>query len=127
MPSVPHVPAPWSVHSLSGSVPSMLGSHVPLAPPVFAPTTGSQRPMHGTLQHTPSAQEPLAQWRLDTQTSPSAQPAQFGPPQSMSVSPLFWMLSLQLPPQMEQTGPPQSTPVSLPSCTPSKQVHCPAP
>src|SRR5262245_52259022 len=47
-----------AVHSLSGSMPSLMGKHVPFAPPVLTAEQARQRPPHVLLQHTPSTQKP---------------------------------------------------------------------
>jgi hypothetical protein len=54
-----HVAAP--AHSLLGSVPFVMGAHVPLAAPVFAPLHDWQVPEHVVPQQTPSCagQTPL--------------------------------------------------------------------
>jgi hypothetical protein len=57
VPSVPQLVAPWSVHSLSGSVPAAIGPQVPLDPVPFAATLHAwQMPPQGESQHTPSTQ-----------------------------------------------------------------------
>jgi hypothetical protein len=97
--------------------------------------------------HTPAVQTPLRQSFAPAQPLPSAHLGQFGPPQSTSVSPSFWIPSLHVgagatqtpavqtplrqsfPPlqplpsaHLAQWGPPQSTSVSLSFLTPSLHV-----
>jgi hypothetical protein len=62
----PHIKLPTqfgdddrSLHSLSGSVPTMTSAHVPSDTFVFTPMHAWQRPSHATLQQTPSVQMPL--------------------------------------------------------------------
>jgi hypothetical protein len=62
-PSVPHEPTPESVHSLSGSLPAVMGPQVPSAPlPFFTVVQATQVPLHALLQQTPSAQKPVVHW-----------------------------------------------------------------
>src|SRR3954454_8450012 len=97
--------------------------------------------------HTPPAQIPLTQSLPLAHFCPLAHFGQFGPPQSMSVSPSFWIPSEHVGAGSTQTpavhtpvtqsvplphflpsahfgqfGPPQSTSVSCPFWTPSEQV-----
>ena len=46
-------------HSLSGSVPASRGAHVPSAAAVLEATHASHKPLHATLQQTPSTQKVL--------------------------------------------------------------------
>jgi hypothetical protein len=117
----------FAVHVCGGV---QLGPHETLCPqlsvvvPQFLPAHAFVGPQHLPLKQTPLMQSvPVAQFRplahfLDA--------GQFGPPQSWSVSPLFCVPSLQLPPQGAQF-PPQSVPVSPAFCWPSKHRHKPEP
>lgn len=98
MPVVPQVEAAVAGHSLSGSVPVVTLAQVPVVIPVLFEVQAWQVPVQAALQHTPSAQKPLAQSLPARQVSPSAH---FG-----------------------QT-PPQSMPVSVPLLKPFLQPHCP--
>jgi hypothetical protein len=49
-----------AAHSLSGSVPPVIGAQVPLTPPVLLARHAWQAPVHAVSQHTPSTQLPLA-------------------------------------------------------------------
>src|SRR5215471_17790879 len=55
-PSWLHVAGSMASHSLSGSVPALMGAQVPFAPPVFAAEQAKHRPGQPVLQHTPSTQ-----------------------------------------------------------------------
>jgi hypothetical protein len=58
-PSVPHVDWACAEHSLSGSVPAVMGPQVPSAPPPFLAIEHAwQRPVHAVAQQTPSTQKP---------------------------------------------------------------------
>jgi hypothetical protein len=46
-----------SGHSSLGSVPAVIGAHVPLATPVVASLQPSQMSPHGASQHTPSGEQ----------------------------------------------------------------------
>ena len=52
-----HSAADSSGHSSSGSVPNLIGAHVPLATPVAASLHPSHTPSHGASQHTPSGEQ----------------------------------------------------------------------
>ena len=79
-----------------------------VAVPQFLPAQGSFG-----AQHVPASQVALVQSVPLTQCLPFAHlVVQFGPPQSSSVSPLFVVLSMHVPPHAGQFTPPQSTPVS---------------
>jgi hypothetical protein len=81
-PSVPQVDAACCAHSLSGSVPAAIGPHTPFAPPpFFAVLHAWQSPVHALLQHTPSAQKPLAQ----------SDPTEHGPPSPAGTTHAPWL------------------------------------
>jgi hypothetical protein len=52
-----HCAADSSGHSSSGSVPALIGAHVPFATPVVASLHPSQTPSQGASQHTPSGEQ----------------------------------------------------------------------
>jgi hypothetical protein len=59
-------------HSLSGSIPVVMGAHVPLATvPVLPVLHPMQLPVHAVLQQTPSTQKPLMQPVVTVHTDPS--------------------------------------------------------
>src|SRR5262245_19830400 len=64
---------PWSVHSLSGSVPILIGPHAPSMPaPFLIAVHASQVPVHARSQQTPSTQMLLVHSWLDPHMAPSA-------------------------------------------------------
>jgi len=69
-PLVPQVDAADVPHSLSGSVPLLMFAQVPSVPPVFDATHAWQSPPQAVLQHTPSAQLPLAHWSAAAHVEP---------------------------------------------------------
>jgi hypothetical protein len=66
-PLVPHDAAPWSPHSLYGSVSAGIAEQAPDWPTRLQ---CSQTPSHAPLQHTVSAQKPVAQSEPTEQGSP---------------------------------------------------------
>lgn len=59
-PLVPHEAAPWSAHSVSGSVPTGMLPQTPLVPePVLAVEQAWQVPVHATSQQNASTQKPV--------------------------------------------------------------------
>jgi hypothetical protein len=73
-PFVPQLFAPWSEHSLSGSVSTFTAPHTPSAPaPFLAAEHAWQVVVHATSQHTPSTQKPLVHWPATAHAEP------FGP------------------------------------------------
>jgi hypothetical protein len=70
MPSWPQVDVACCAHSLSGSVPPMIGRHRPSAAAVFAFEQAAQLPLHADSQQTPSTQEPVLHSPLLAQGAP---------------------------------------------------------
>jgi hypothetical protein len=107
--ALPHPPAigvPVVAQSMYGSIPKPTGPHVPSGIPVVAVAHPSQMPLQGVEQQMLSGLRDCA-----TQVVMSPQ------------APYMWAgLSQGEPRHAPQSGPPQSTPVSLPSCTPSVQL-----
>jgi hypothetical protein len=69
-PVVPQVEAACVAQSLSGSVPTVTGAHVPFVPPVLAFVHASQVALHAVLQQTPSAQKLLEHSFVPAQICP---------------------------------------------------------
>jgi hypothetical protein len=71
-PSSPQVETASCAHSLSGSVPPMIGPQTPSAWAVLAFEQAAQLPLQAVLQQTPSTQEPVVHSPLPEQAAPCA-------------------------------------------------------
>lgn len=102
-PSLPHVAAPWSAQSLSGSVAATTLPQIPFLPsPLRTREHAWQGPAQAESQHTPSTQKPLPHWLATVQSAP---PVSFGEqvpalhqwPLAQSLSPLQLVLHAEAP------------------------------
>ena len=72
MPSCPQALPVSTAHSLSGSVPALIGRHFPSCPPVFKAEHAMQLPLHALSQQSPSTHDPEEHSLLVLQVVPFA-------------------------------------------------------
>jgi hypothetical protein len=115
-PVAPHVDADVATQTLRGLVPAVALVQVPSCP---AALHCSQPPVQALSQQWPSTQKPLAQVLLEAHVAPCAKAQTLPLQEPLEQSPPTLQV---LPAAQGEQNPPQSTSVSTPFFTPSKQL-----